>query len=275
VPLYQVIVLALVQALTEFLPISSSAHLSILPRIFGWKEAGLTFDVALHAGTLIAVFFYFWKDLWQVVLGALRIKEPTDPDLRAQPNLMWMIGLATLPTVIAGLLLKDKVESTFRDPFLTAVTLIGFGLLMGWADLRSRNGEQRSLGTITWTDAIVIGLCQAVAIVPGTSRSGVTITAALLLGLSRYSGARFSFLLSTPAVFGAALLAFKDQYEAGGISEEMKLPFIVGIAVSALAGGLVIRNLMEFLKKFSLQGFVAYRVVFGILIVALAVLYRR
>jgi undecaprenyl-diphosphatase len=274
VPLYQVIVLALVQALTEFLPISSSAHLSILPRIFGWKEAGLTFDVALHAGTLIAVFFYFWKDLWQVVLGALRIKEPTDPDLRAQPNLMWMIGLATLPTVIAGLLLKDKVESTFRDPFLTAVTLIGFGLLMGWADLRSRNGEQRSLGTITWTDAIVIGLCQAVAIVPGTSRSGVTITAALLLGLSRYSGARFSFLLSTPAVFGAALLAFKDQYEAGGISEEMKLPFIVGIAVSALAGGLVIRNLMEFLKKFSLQGFVAYRVVFGILIVALAVLYR-
>lgn len=273
-PLYQVLILAIVQGLTEFLPVSSSAHLAIFPKLFGWKDPGLTFDVALHFGTLIATLIYFSKDLYQLVLAGLRIQTPTDPDLRAQPNLMWFIGLGTLPVVLAGLLLEDQVETTFRDPRLIAATLIGFGLLLGWADLRLRNRTGRAIADLSFQDVLLIGLAQSLAIIPGTSRSGVTLTAALALGISRYAGARFSFLLATPAIFGAALKAAYDMYKAGGVPADMQMPFLVGILVSGITGGLVIKWFLHFLKRFSMQGFVAYRVAFGILLVALAILNR-
>lgn len=270
VPIYQVIVLAIIQGLTEFLPVSSSAHLALAPWLFHWKDPGLTFDVALHFGTLVAVLIYFAKDLWEVTLAGFRMKEPTDPVLRAQPNLLWMLAAGTVPIVVAGLLLKSKVETTFRNPYLIGTMLIVVGIVMWWADRRLNSG--RDLKTLSWRDSLTIGTAQALAVVPGTSRSGITITAGLLQGLDRYNAARFSFLLSTPAIGGAALLAAKDLYKAGGVAPEMQMPFLVGMVVSGLVGGLVIKGFLDFLRRYRLQGFAIYRVVFGIIVIALAYL---
>jgi undecaprenyl-diphosphatase len=209
-----------------------------------------------------------------VVVSGFRLREATDPELKANPKLMWMIGLGTLPVVLVGLAASDFIETQLRDPYLMAALLIGFGLLLGWADLHGQRWEGRGIGTLTWRDAAVIGVVQALALAPGTSRSGVTMTAALFLGLNRTASARFSFLLSTPAVLGAAIKAAKDLWDAGGLPPDMTLAFAVGISVSATAGGLAIGGLMRFLRRFSLQGFVIYRVLFGILIVALAILFR-
>ncbi len=262
----QAIVLAVVQGVTEFLPISSSGHLILVPRVFGWPDQGLVFDVATHVGTLMAVLVYFRKDLLHLAVGFFRPAAVEVADFEPR-RLAWGIVLGTLPAVVVGLLFKDLIESEARNPVLVAGTLIGFGVVMGLAD---RMGlRRREIGEVGVAAALLIGGAQALALVPGTSRSGVTITAALLLGFTRPAAARFSFLLSVPALVAAAGLAGLDLLERGVAAGELAL-MGVGIAVSAATGYLVIAWLLAWLRRASLLPFVAYRVLLGLVILAVA-----
>lgn len=275
-PLYQAVILAIVQGFTEFLPISSSAHLALAPWLLGWKDQGLTFDIALHFGTLAAVVIYFFRDWMQIIFQAFgvtsNLSKGADPGLRATPRLLWTLAAATLPIGVLGLMFKDDAETTFRSPWVIGTMLILVGLLMLWAE--SVGKRTKGIGQITFADAMTIGFAQALAIVPGTSRSGITITAGLFRNIQRESAARFSFLLSTPAIAAAALLAFKDLYDAGGVPQDEIAAFVAGIVVSGLTGCFVIGFLLRFLRDHSLRFFVAYRIIFGILVLALA-FFRR
>ena len=272
-PLYQVVILALVQGLTEFLPISSSGHLALAPWLLGWKDPGLTFDIALHLGTLIAIVIYFFRDWVQVLGQGLGLNWGSDPDLKVNRGLLWLMALATVPAGIAGLALHKAADTTLREPpvgmYVIGGMLIGVGLLMWWAECAGRKDKGiRNLGL--W-DALWIGLAQAIAVIPGTSRSGITITAGLSRGYTREAAARFSFLLSTPTIAAAAAKAAWDLHKQGGIAPEMKIPFLVGVLVSALSGTVVVAFLMQFLRQHTMRVFVWYRIALGILVIALAV----
>lgn len=272
-PLFQVVVLAIVQGFTEFLPISSSAHLALAPWLLGWKDQGLTFDIALHFGTLAAVLIYFFRDWVQITAQGFGLSHGQNPELRRNPRLLWLIAAATIPVGAAGLLLQDYAESSWRNPLLIGSMLIAVGVLMGVAD---RVGKRRKgVGGISFFDAMVIGAAQALAIVPGTSRSGITITAGLFRGIDREAAARFSFLLSTPAIAGAAAKTFLDLMEQGGLAPHMWAPFLLGMGVSALTGCLVISFFLRFLRKHSLKFFVYYRVISGIIVIALVFVFRQ
>ena len=205
-PLLHAILLALVQALTEFLPVSSTAHLILVPWLLGWPDHGLLFDIALHLGTLAAVLAYFaktWIRLLFLAVGKEVMKpRPGEPDydLYENPRLFLFLVAATMPAGIAGLALKDYVESVFRSPAVIGVMLIAVGLLIAYAEKVGR--FRRDLGELSFRDAMVIGCAQAVALIPGTSRSGITMSTAMLMGVTRYSAARFSFLLSSPIILG-------------------------------------------------------------------------
>jgi undecaprenyl-diphosphatase len=268
-PIYQVLVLAVLQGFTEFLPISSSAHLALAPWLFGWKDQGLTFDIALHLGTLAAVLLYFFRDWIQILARGFGLRHGSDPDLADNPTLLWTIAAATVPVAIVGLLLKDAVETTLRSPYVMGTMLILVGVLIGIADKYGR--PQRSLRTVTLFDAMFIGAAQAIAIIPGTSRSGITIAAGLTRHLERSTSARFSFLLSTPAIAAAAAKAMLDLRKLGGIEPGMQLPFILGILVSAVTGCVVIAFFLRFLRSYTLKIFVYYRIIFGIIVFALAI----
>jgi len=270
--LFHVVVLALVQGFTEFLPVSSSAHLALAPWLLGWPDQGLTFDIALHFGTLAAVIIYFFRDWLQIAAMGFGLPYRPSPDLARCPRLLWLIVLATIPVGVAGLLWKDYVETTLRSPILIGCMLILVGLLMGYADHIGKRGK--TTGSISLADAGAIGAAQALAIVPGTSRSGITIVAGLFRGLNRESAARFSFLISAPAIAGAAAKAFLDLMEQGGIEPGMEIPFAVGILVSALTGWAVIAFFLKYLRRNSLKLFVYYRVIFGIIVIALATVFR-
>ncbi len=190
-PVHQAILLALIQGLTEFLPISSSAHLALAPWLLGWKDQGLAFDIALHFGTLLAVLLYFARDWWEILRAALGLC----PGSTAFPRpMLWMLAAATIPVGVAGLALKNYAETVFRTPWVIGTMLILVGLLMAWAERRPKPG--RTLREVTWRDALAVGTAQALAVVPGTSRSGITLVAGLFRGLDRASAARFSFLLA-------------------------------------------------------------------------------
>jgi undecaprenyl-diphosphatase len=271
-PIYQVIVLAVVQGVTEFLPISSTAHLWLVPWLFGWRDPGLTFDVALHVGTLLAVAVYFAGTWIRLLRRGFGGRVPNDPDLEANPRLFWFLVIATIPGALAGLALEHYAESTLRNPYVIATTMFGIGLVLWWAEQRGR--FQKSLDTTSLFDATTIGVSQALAIVPGVSRSGVTIAAALLLGLKREAAARFSFLLATPIIAGAALKAGWNIFKAGGIEPEMQLPFALGVAVSAVTGYAAIAFFLRYLQTRTLKIFVWYRLICGIIILALAFFFR-
>lgn len=273
-PLFQVVILGIVQGLTEFLPISSSAHLALIPWLFGWKDQGLAFDIALHFGTLAAVIAYFFRDWLEILANGFRIPiSGGKSSLRENPNLLWYLVLATIPIGAFGFLVKKQAETTWRNPYLIGSMLIGIGLFMWLAD---RVGQkQKALRQLGLADALIIGAAQALAAVPGTSRSGVTISAGLLRQLKRSTAARFSFLMSAPAIAGAAAKDFYDLMKhEGGIPLEMRVPFILGIAVSAITGAITIKFFMDFLRTRSLNFFVCYRVVFGIIVIALAMFFR-
>jgi undecaprenyl-diphosphatase len=271
-PLYQAVVLAIVQALTEFLPISSQAHLWFVPWLFGWKDPGLTFDVALHAGTLIAVLIYFFRDWIQVIAHGFGINAGTDDELRRNQGLLWLLAVASIPAGLAGFFLDKQAETSWRSPYLIGGMLIGVGVLMWIAE--KTGSERKSIDQVGWGDGIAIGLSQALALVPGTSRSGITITTGLFRGLTRATAARFSFLLSTPIIAGAVLKKLWDVHKEGGIPHDMRVPFAAGTAISGIAGALVIAVFLRYLRRNSLMPFVYYRIVFGIIVIALAAFLR-
>ena len=271
-PLLHAILLALVQALTEFLPVSSTAHLILVPWLLGWPDHGLLFDIALHLGTLAAVLAYFaktWIRLLFLAVGKEVMKpRPGEPDydLYENPRLFLFLVAATMPAGIAGLALKDYVESVFRSPAVIGVMLIAVGLLIAYAEKVGR--FRRDLGELSFRDAMVIGCAQAVALIPGTSRSGITMSTAMLMGVTRYSAARFSFLLSSPIILGAGAKAALDAFEEGGIPPDQQTAFAVGVLASAVFGYIVIAVFLRFLQRSTMRAFVYYRVALG-----LAVLY--
>jgi undecaprenyl-diphosphatase len=268
-PLYQVVVLAAIQALTEFLPISSSAHLWFMPWALGWKDPGLIFDIALHAGTVVAIIIYFFRDWVQIIGQGLGLKIGTDEQLRQNRALLWLLAAASIPIGILGYLFNKQAETTWRNPYLIGAMLIGVGVLMWIADRRASGGG-KSMDKVDWGDGLWIGVAQVLAIIPGTSRSGVTITAGLFRGLNRETAARFSFLLSTPAILAAAAKGAWEIHKEGGIPPDMKLPFALGILLSAILGAIVIAFFLRYMRRGSLMPFVYYRIIFGIIVIALA-----
>lgn len=271
-PLYQAIILAIIQGLTEFLPVSSTAHLAIIPQLLHWQDPGLAFDIALHVGTLAAVLIFFFRDWVKIILAGIGVPFEHGPrDENSRVLLLYLI-LGTIPVGIAGLLFKKQAEGPWRNLVVMGVMLIAIGILMYFGDKFGR--EKRGLNQITWADAMWIGISQALAIVPGTSRSGITITTGRFRSLSREAAARFSFLLSTPAIAAAAAKDFLDLRKEGGIPPGMGMPYAVGIIVSAIVGIVVIAFFLRFLKSNTLALFVWYRIIFGIIIIALAVFFR-
>lgn len=281
-PLYQVVILALVQAVTEFLPISSTAHLALIPWALKWQmgspQMELVFDVALHVGTFLAVLAYFWR-LWvRVIFAGFGLRPPLAPaqgrehagpdDAVADRRMLWLLLLGTIPAAAAGVLLKDYVETSFRSPYVMAVSLIVVALVMAYGDRLATH--LRGLQDTGAGDALAIGAAQAIALVPGVSRSGITITAGLLRNFRRDSAARFSFLLGTPAVAGAALVEGRHLLKHG-LPPDMRLPFLLGILVSAAAGYVVIAFLIRYLQTHTLKVFIYYRVALGLIILALAI----
>jgi undecaprenyl-diphosphatase len=250
--------LALIQGLTEFLPISSSAHLILPSVIFGWPDQGLAFDVAVHFGTLGAVILSLRVEITRIMTAMLVGFGRRYP---RQARLGWLIGLATFPAVLSGLLAKDFVETSLRNGFVIVLATVGFGLLLWWAHYqRGRSG----FGGIDLRQAILIGCAQALALIPGTSRSGVTLIAALWLGLSRRVAAKFSFLLSVPIILGAATLKMNDLIEA---TESVAWDTIlVGVIVSFLSAYLCIQLFLTWIQRIGLLPFVAYRLALGMIL---------
>lgn len=259
------VALALVQGITEFLPISSSAHLILVPKLTGWPDQGLAFDVAMHVGTLTAVLLYFRREIGAMLIAWLG--SLAGRGLNRDARLAWLVILATLPVVVAGVAFKDLVETTLRSALVIAATTIGFGLLLGWADWRgTRESDEYALG---WRGALAVGLAQALALVPGTSRSGITITAGLMLGLTGPAAARFSFLLSIPATAGSGVLLTRDL-----LAEPVAAPWLqLGLAalLAAVSAYLCIHGLLRLLRHGGLWVFVLYRLVLGTLLLILLV----
>ncbi|MSP63041.1 MAG: undecaprenyl-diphosphatase UppP [Myxococcales bacterium] len=259
----QAVAYGLVQGLGEFLPISSSAHLALLPWAAGWTDPGLAFDVALHLGTLLSLVIYFRADLLRLarafVGSVIERRIGADPDRR----LAWLVLAGSIPAGAIGFLFEHAVEAWFRDPASIAATLIAFGAVLQLADAGSPG--DRVIGRLTIRDALLIGLAQACAIVPGVSRSGSTITAGRLLGLDREAAARFSFLLSAPIVAGAGLLKVPKLIQSGGLDGRVAL----GILVSAVTGYFAIDVLLRLIRTRSYLPFAIYRLVFGSAVLAL------
>jgi undecaprenyl-diphosphatase len=260
--LWQAIVLGVVQGLTEFLPISSSAHLILVPRLMGWRDFGLSFDVALHIGTLVALLAYFAPE-W---LRLARSFFPGAGDIsRTERRLAACIALGCVPAAIAGVLLEKTAETIFRNPLVIVGPLIGVAILMGAVDRFCKHA--RSLDGVRWQDAVWIGCAQALALVPGVSRSGATITAGMAFGFRRDAAARFSFLLSAPITAGAAL--FKLRHLASrGLPADERLLFAAGILASGVVGYLCIAFLLAYLRRGSLLVFVLYRLALGAVLLA-------
>jgi undecaprenyl-diphosphatase len=283
-PIYQAVVLAIVQGLAEFIPVSSSGHLIIVRRLLGWNELSpaheLTFDVALHFGTLLSVLFYFRRTWLQIIRAALggkivRFSESSDAEVNLTPDeareermLLWFLVIATIPGAIAGKLLEHSAEDYFREHIiLIAVALIVVALLMWMGEYFGK--LTKPLTQISFGDSLIIGVAQAFALIPGVSRSGSTITAGLFRNLTREAAVRFSFLLSTPIIAGAALLKAHELHKEG-LPAGMHAAFLVGILVSAVVGYAAISWLIRYLKTNSLKIFIAYRIVVGLVVIALA-----
>ncbi|MGB0722983.1 MAG: undecaprenyl-diphosphate phosphatase [Gammaproteobacteria bacterium] len=258
----QIIVLAIVQGLTEFLPISSSAHLILVPEVFGWPDQGTAFDVAVHVGTLIAVLGYFRVEVMNMTVDWSR--SLATRQMQGEAWLAWAVVIGTLPAVAAGLLFKDIIETELRSPLVIAATTIGFGLLLWFADATGK--RLRNEHTIGLRDTLIIGFMQALALIPGTSRSGITITAALMLGLDRSAAARFSFLLSIPLILAAGLLKTKDLLEQTGPVDWGAIA--LGTVLSAISAYLCIHWFLKLLDRLGMLPFIVYRLILGVFLFA-------
>jgi len=290
-PILEAIILGIVQGLTEFLPVSSTAHLALVPWLVtrlglaNWSDPGLTFDVALHAGTLFAILLYFWRTWIQIIRAALggkvvRFSETSDnqrdltpEEQRRERQLLWYMIAASIPAALAGALLEKRIETTFRAPALVASMLIIVAVIMWIAERVSR--FQKPLPQIGLGDAMTVGVLQAFAVVPGVSRSGITITGGLFRNFTREAAARFSFLLSTPIIGGAALFKLHHVMKHGlppGETAPGMAAFVVGIVVSALVGYVTIAFFLRYLQTKTLTVFIVYRILFGIAVLLLGYL---
>jgi undecaprenyl-diphosphatase len=251
--IFQAVIYGIIQGAGEFLPISSSGHLIAVPKLLGWADHGLEFDIALHWGTLFAVLVYFWHDWTLLIRSGIRGTGTRDG------KMFWYLIAATIPGAVIGYLLDDIVEVYFRNVGLVGISLIVMGMILYICD---RYGRQKvDLRQMTFGQSLWIGFSQALAIIPGVSRSGSTISCARVLGLDRVSAARFSFLLSTPIIIGSAVIPLKKIYYAG-----LSVPlvnFVVGMITAAIVGLLCIKFFLQYLKKADLVIFVWYRFVFG------------
>lgn len=255
--LLQAIVLGLVQGLSEFLPISSSAHLTLTPWLLGWEDPGLAFDVALHVGTLAAVAWYFrrdWVMLARSAIGIIRRRAVTSPD---EWRVVFLV-IATIPAGIAGFTVEDIAETAFRSPYVVATTLIIMGVVLWLSDRLARH--DRLLGSMRARDALLVGVAQAFALIPGVSRSGATISAGRMLGFDRQSAAVFSFLMSFPIIGAAAVLKAPEAVHGSG----PLLPLLAGVTAAAISSWLAIAVLLRFVVRHSYGIFAFYRIVLGV-----------
>jgi len=269
----QVVLLGIVQGLTEFLPVSSTAHLYLTSYFLGWQTESLDFDIMLHIGTLLAVLIYFLKDWLQIVAQGFGIRAGHDQELKHNQMLLWLLAIGSIPIGVCGYLFNKQAETVWRTPTVMGIMLIAIGVLMWLSEEWSR--KLRDMGSLNLTDAVAIGVAQALAIIPGCSRSGITISAGLFRNLTRESAARFSFLLSTPAIAAAAVKALWDIHKhGGGLHALLTAQFVVGVSVSAITGCIVIAWFLQYLRHSGLRPFVYYRVIFGIIVLALAFIRR-
>jgi undecaprenyl-diphosphatase len=256
---FEAVIYGLVQGLGEFLPISSSAHLVLVPWFFGWTDPGLTFDIALHVGTLIAVVAYFWKDWWRLIIKGFTERASTEG------RMFWYLIIATIPGAIGGFLLEKKAETIFREPLLIAFMLIVMGIVLYAADHYGK--KKKEMNSITLPTSLEIGISQILAVIPGVSRSGITMTTGLVTGLTREGAARFSFLLSTPIILGAALVKIPHL-----ISHPSTITggFVIGMIVSCVTGFISIGFLLRYIQTRSFLPFVIYRFALGVIIMLVA-----
>jgi len=275
IPIYQAIILGIVQGITEPLPISSTGHLRLFPRFFGWDDAGLAFDIALHAGTLIAIVAYFWRD-WTEIIRAASAKlrgQQIEDNPYIKPNLLWGLIIGCIPAGIIGLLLNDSIDSIEQNPALNNQVMIVVASMLiivgGVIFASDRYGaKKRHIGHMNIADWLVIGFAQAIALIPGVSRSGATMSAGLIRGLERDAAARFSFLLSAPIVFAATMKHVVELMHEG-MPQNQILPFIVGTVTSAVVGYAAIKFLLGYVRKHNFNIFVWYRLALGVFILIL------
>jgi undecaprenyl-diphosphatase len=249
------IILGIVQGIAEFLPISSSAHLVFIPWIFNWPVHTLTFDVALHIGTLFALLFFFWREWWGII----------------RSRLVWLLILGCIPGGIAGLVGEKYFEETFRGPLTIAIFMIGLALLLWAAEVYSQ--KKKDLTAVSWIDSLVIGTSQALALMPGVSRSGITMTTGLFMGLKRKTAAKFSFLLSAPIIFGAGVYKGYGLLKHG-LPVDERLPFLVGMITAAVVGYFAIKYLLQYLQKNTFYLFIWYRIIVGVMLIVLFLLRK-
>lgn len=274
-PLYQAIVLALVQAFTEFLPVSSTAHLVLFPWLLHWPDPGEAFDVALHAGTLVAVLLYFWKDWLALTLCGFGMKYPSSApaqEVAQHKRLFWYMIIGTIPGAILGKLFDKQIDEHLRLPGIIGISLVVVAFIMWWAD--SRANLTRKIEQSDMTDAVTIGTAQAIALWPGVSRSGITITAGLFRNFTREAATRFSFLLSAPIIAGAVvtkLPALIKLHKAGNLDLPLST-LAIAIAISGIAGYFVIAFFLRYLQTRTLKVFIVYRLLLGIIVLLLAFL---
>lgn len=274
--LIRAIVMGIVQGLTEFIPVSSSAHLALVPWLLGWEPEGFLFDLMLHWGTLLAVAVVFWRDFldligaWFRSIGRRSLAEP-------MARVAWFIILGSIPAVVLGFLFKDFVEGLFLNPLAVGFFLLVTAVLLALAEILTTNlRSPRLLDRMNWVDAVAIGFAQALALAPGISRSGSTIAVGLARGIRRDQAARFSFLLGTPVIFGAGLLTLVDalQEDAGQVAGEW-LPLLAGFIAAAIAGVLAIRFLLRYLRNHTLYIFSAYCLILGVVTIVVSTLGWR
>jgi undecaprenyl-diphosphatase len=265
--LLQSVLLGIIQGLTEFLPISSSAHLVITPYLLGWQipvQAAFTFDVLVQLGTLLAVIVYFRKDLYQIIVGVINGLIHKDPFSEPSSRLGWLLILATIPAVIAGLAFKDPIERVFGSPMATAILLFGTAALLVIAELVGKRIQQ--IETVSWLDALIIGIFQIISLLPGISRSGATISGGMIRNLERRDAARFSFLMSIPVMLGAGTVAIVDLIQLPNFSVQLPTLF-AGFITSAVVGYLTIRWLLAYLVNRRLYPFAIYCIVVSTIII--------
>ncbi len=274
--LIEAALLGIVQGLTEFLPISSSAHLRIIPALAGWDDPGAPFTAIVQIGTLVAVLFYFRRDIVAISRAVIEGMVKRKPLGSAESKMGWMIAAGTLPIVVFGLLFKTEIETSLRSLYWVSGALICLALILSLAEGKIKNRLQKGLSLksmkdIGWKEALLIGLAQSIALIPGSSRSGVTITGALFLNLSREAAARFSFLLSLPSVFAAAILQLYKTWGSITASSDSATNIVVATCAAGIVGYASIAFLLNYLKEHSTTIFIAYRLVAGVAVLYLVV----